>query len=260
MILRRVAANFRRQDWTAVAIELVVVVVGVFIGVQASNWNAQRETDQKSAVFTARLKADLRNQAWMYELETGYLQQVLVNAKRAADALTGRAPLSDEALLVAAYRATQKYSYTEFRTTYDQLTATGQMGLIRDVALRDLAMRVFTQPWFDTLQHASPSAYRNRFRSVLPYEVQDVLAKQCGDRTVPVGDYDGIAHMLEHPCAAGLPPATVAASVARLRNDPQILALLQRCIADTESDLVNFTTTLAHDYRDPLRRLAREQP
>jgi len=36
MILRRITANFRRQDWTAVAIELVVLVFGVFIGAQAS--------------------------------------------------------------------------------------------------------------------------------------------------------------------------------------------------------------------------------
>lgn len=36
MILRRITANFRRQDWMAVAIEPVVVVLGVFIGVQAS--------------------------------------------------------------------------------------------------------------------------------------------------------------------------------------------------------------------------------
>lgn len=35
MILRRVVANFRGQEWTAVAIE-PVVVVGVFIGVQGS--------------------------------------------------------------------------------------------------------------------------------------------------------------------------------------------------------------------------------
>jgi hypothetical protein len=36
MILRRITANFRHQDWIAVGIELVVVVLGVFIGVQAS--------------------------------------------------------------------------------------------------------------------------------------------------------------------------------------------------------------------------------
>lgn len=36
MILRRITANFRRQDWMAVGVELVVAVLGVFIGVQAS--------------------------------------------------------------------------------------------------------------------------------------------------------------------------------------------------------------------------------
>ena len=41
MILCRIAAHFRRQDWTAVFIELIVVVVGVFIGVQASNWSEE---------------------------------------------------------------------------------------------------------------------------------------------------------------------------------------------------------------------------
>lgn len=35
MILRRITASFRRQDWTAVVAERVIVVLGVFIGPQA---------------------------------------------------------------------------------------------------------------------------------------------------------------------------------------------------------------------------------
>ena len=45
MILRRVVANLKHQHWTAIGIELVIVVVGVFIGMQVSNWNEDRETD-----------------------------------------------------------------------------------------------------------------------------------------------------------------------------------------------------------------------
>lgn len=71
-MLRRVIVHLRRQDWTAVFIELAVVVVGVFIGVQVSNWNGQRETDQKAAVFTERPKSDLREEAWRYEVQVGY--------------------------------------------------------------------------------------------------------------------------------------------------------------------------------------------
>lgn len=60
-MLRRIVANFRRQDWTAVVVELVVVVVGVFIGVQASNWNAEREVKIRRAQVVATLVADLRD-------------------------------------------------------------------------------------------------------------------------------------------------------------------------------------------------------
>jgi hypothetical protein len=46
MILRRVIQHFRNQEWTAIAIDLVIVVVGVYIGIQAQAWNVQRENRQ----------------------------------------------------------------------------------------------------------------------------------------------------------------------------------------------------------------------
>ncbi|HVF35321.1 MAG TPA: hypothetical protein VND91_08355, partial [Candidatus Saccharimonadia bacterium] len=62
MILRRVVAHFRRQEWTAIGIDLVIVVLGVVIGIQVSNWNQRRVVDQQAAAFTEHLKADLREE------------------------------------------------------------------------------------------------------------------------------------------------------------------------------------------------------
>lgn len=39
MMLRRVIAHFRRQEWTAIALDFFIVVFGVCIGIQVSNWN-----------------------------------------------------------------------------------------------------------------------------------------------------------------------------------------------------------------------------
>ena len=147
-LIRRALESLRRQDWTAVVVELVVVVVGVFIGVQASNWNTELETNAKAKEFTERLRSDLREEAWAYEMQVSYYGQVHDNAVRAADALEGYVPLSDEALLVAAYRATQYNGNVRRRATYDELTSTGEIGLIRDAALRELAMRTFTSEMF----------------------------------------------------------------------------------------------------------------
>ena len=42
MILHRIKESLKRQDWTAVTLELVIVIIGVFIGTQVSNWNQAR--------------------------------------------------------------------------------------------------------------------------------------------------------------------------------------------------------------------------
>jgi hypothetical protein len=60
MLLRRVIEHVREQNWTAVGIDFLIVVLGVFVGIQVANWNTERERSRDSAVFTARLKDDLR--------------------------------------------------------------------------------------------------------------------------------------------------------------------------------------------------------
>jgi hypothetical protein len=92
---RGVIEHVRRQEWTAIAIDLAIVVVGVFIGMQVSNWNAEREANHKGAVFSERLKADLREEAWYYQLQIQYNRDVLANAERAGRRTTNssrRAP------------------------------------------------------------------------------------------------------------------------------------------------------------------------
>ena len=42
MILRRLTTALRKQDWVTVLIETLIVVLGVFLGLQVNNWNADR--------------------------------------------------------------------------------------------------------------------------------------------------------------------------------------------------------------------------
>jgi len=42
MILRRVTEHVKAQNWLAVGIDFLIVVVGVFIGIQVANWNEGR--------------------------------------------------------------------------------------------------------------------------------------------------------------------------------------------------------------------------
>jgi hypothetical protein len=59
MILRRMSAHVREQNWTAIGIELVIVGVGVFLGIQAQAWSSERSDRRLEQIYLQRLLADL---------------------------------------------------------------------------------------------------------------------------------------------------------------------------------------------------------
>lgn len=61
MILRGLVERVRKQDWAAVAIEFALVVVGVFLGMQVSNWNDERNGRVLEAAYLARIAQDVRS-------------------------------------------------------------------------------------------------------------------------------------------------------------------------------------------------------
>ena len=42
MIVQRLNEAIRSQNWANVFIEFVIVVLGIFVGLQANNWNESR--------------------------------------------------------------------------------------------------------------------------------------------------------------------------------------------------------------------------
>ena len=59
MLLHSVAQRLRQHDWLGVVVELFVVVIGVFLGLQASNWNDARTATREEAVLIERFVRDL---------------------------------------------------------------------------------------------------------------------------------------------------------------------------------------------------------
>ena len=59
MILRRIREHVTHHNWFAVAVDFVIVVIGVFVGIQASNWNQARIQRQQAREYRAMLLNDL---------------------------------------------------------------------------------------------------------------------------------------------------------------------------------------------------------
>ncbi len=58
MLLRRIIDHVKTQNWTAVALDFVIVVVGVFMGIQVSNWNDARAEQEDAGEALVRLEQD----------------------------------------------------------------------------------------------------------------------------------------------------------------------------------------------------------
>jgi hypothetical protein len=61
MIIRKVAAALRRQDWFTVLLEVAIVVVGIFIGLQVDDWNERRKDNLKQHELLADISEALRS-------------------------------------------------------------------------------------------------------------------------------------------------------------------------------------------------------
>ena len=259
MLMRRLTQSLQKQDWTAITIEFVLLVVGVFLGIQVANWNAERESRQKTAVFTARLRDDLRVEAWRYRFLLAYYQDIRDATEAAADALSGAKPLSNEAFMVNAYRATQYKQGASRRATYDELISTGNIGLIQDRKLLALAVRAYNLPTVDaTVKEGMESPYRALFRMTVPNDVQRALARRCGDRYIRFGDYRGYDHVIDYPCSSGLPAAELDAAAQALRADPQTLRFLRLRVADLETRLGDLTSN-NRDVLNGFLEIAKQQ-
>ncbi|MGB8635980.1 MAG: DUF6090 family protein [Rhodanobacteraceae bacterium] len=260
MIFRRFAQRFRQQQWGAIATELVIVIIGVFIGMQVTNWNEERETNQRAAVFTAHLKADLREEDWRYQLILQYSREVRTYAERALAGLEERAPVDDETLMISAYRASQYMNLVRTRATYDELISTGTIALIRDRALRDTAMRVYNDATIINLvNEGMNSRYRAAFRMSVPVAAQRALGRHCGDRLGTVGDYKAIPGVLDYPCRTGLSPQALHVAVDGLRGNPVIVPALRKRIIDLDTRITNLTVTNKR-VLDELRGVAGKAP
>ena len=58
MIFRRLRERISRQDWLGVGIDFLILIVGVFLGLQAQDWNQSRLDRKTERDYLERLQGD----------------------------------------------------------------------------------------------------------------------------------------------------------------------------------------------------------
>lgn len=239
MILRRFTAHLRRQDSTAVVVELMIVVLGVFIGMQASNWNQAQADARLGKDYVQRLTRDLDQDRAALNAEVGYHSAVLKSV-RETDELLRAADPDPRALIVNAYRATEILLNPTSRATWDQIVSSGHLGLLPAGAVESGLSQYYA---FDTSRDVYSmglaSAYRQTVRKIIPMSMQIAMRQGCSDVRDKQGSIVGFAAI----CTFDADPAALKAVADALRHDPTVLADLRYQYSFAASAVDNISVT-----------------
>jgi hypothetical protein len=138
MIMRRLSRAIAQQNWFIVFIEVLVVVIGIFIGLQVDDWNSLRHDWKDEKAFLQQLHSDVL----LAEKLSSRVRSRRLNRLKVVNDINeilfrrnDTSNLSDEECLTAS---TSNYFniVAPSLPAFDELVATGRLGIIQDTELR----------------------------------------------------------------------------------------------------------------------------
>lgn len=145
MVLGRLVAALRAQSWGTVLIELMIVSVGVFLGVQFGNWNDRRIQAEQEQVYLDKLAADFELIAEQLEVQIARSETLLDQAQKLQELVVTDAPLDPQAVdplldsLVSASRPGRP------SPTFIEMQASGALSRLDDPELRSALINYHLQ-------------------------------------------------------------------------------------------------------------------
>ena len=138
MILNRLADAVRKQNWFTVTLEVLIVVVGIFIGLQVDDWNDRRKDRADERAYVARLHDDLLLAEALASRVRERRLALIADLATATDAIFDRT--ERENLTQAECTSIGDARFFNINISdlpaLAELTGAGRLGIIQDIELR----------------------------------------------------------------------------------------------------------------------------
>lgn len=220
MLLRRIIEHVRSQNWTAIGIDFVIVVVGVFIGIQAANWNDVRVEEARAGDILERFQADLQADLENFDHRMFFWQTVEEFGEKGLAYSAGRSneDLEPWDAVLAFFQASQVGEYYTSSATFDELKSAGELNLVRNVDLRNALAGYYNEAYNPTLTERP--VYREHVRGIVPIAVQNYIWDNC---------FSASARQVQViiDCPSPISDAEARALADRLAQDEQLMEELR---------------------------------
>ena len=137
MILKRISTAISERDWTAVAIEFAVVVLGIFVALQAEGWYQEREDRRLEQDYISRITEKTRaNLEMLRQYEQIYNDKVQF-IMALPEMNLGQAVEDNPVEFMQRLDNSSYIAIPDMRSeSFDELESSGRLTLLRDANLR----------------------------------------------------------------------------------------------------------------------------
>ena len=146
MILRRISKHVKDQNWFAVGLDFVIVVVGILIAFQITNWSEARSARQLESEYMVLLARDIT------AIETSLRQQIVQDQHIATNAKIALKKVNNRHLGIDPLDIGQALTSIFGRNTltlqspaFSEMKSVGRLTLIQDTALRNRMISYFDE-------------------------------------------------------------------------------------------------------------------
>ena len=138
MILRRLADAIREQNWFTVGIEFLIVVSGIFVGLQVDDWNEARQKAAREQETISRMHAEAVNVVDYFNGRVDNQLTGLAASDAFVRALSGieSDSLAEDAASRGYFRLWIYPSIAPPRAAFDELSSSGLLNEISDSGIR----------------------------------------------------------------------------------------------------------------------------
>ena len=147
MLLRRITQHVKEQNWFAVALDFFIVVAGILIAFQITNWNEELQQGNLEQSYLARMAADIEENIEYLNLQEQRATEIKTVIENFLAALNS-GDSSDKDLIEAITRyvsdGSELQDFKVNRTTYDDLESAGNLKILKNKDLVQLIGKLFT--------------------------------------------------------------------------------------------------------------------
>jgi len=258
MVIRHIREHVGSHNWFAVAIDVGIVVLGVFLGTQVNNWNEGRLDRAKGRQYRVRLVDELKTTESIMAVFKAYADAARAHGVAALGVVDHPDNPAGTDFLIDAYQASQVVPRAGRHATYDEIVGAGDLDLVGPPALREQVSNYFWRMDGLLSLDGGSTAYRELLRSRMPIAIQEAIRANCDEIATDVGN-GLVAPRLPATCDLTIDPALASSAATRLRQLPDMADALTRQVSGLDSRAISYgkLSANARSLREALERYDR---